>query len=293
MGRASPHVVDRLSYVLDRRFQMGNDRIRLLMEGQGFYQRAEPSLRAPGGMFGPFRIEHRHIVDADEIADAALVVPAPVQGDIGIDHGDALCRRGEGGAAVHDHVAVQGDSVPRAWKIRDRDPIRRRSPALGGERGGFGLRAQEVLEPASRNPGRVRHHHDVVQGYGVVMPLVDRLGRIGRLEVHVAELHGHRMRGDADAVDVAHRLRDLRADAQIPQPARSVAAAPDDVLDAIAGAYRPPSQAAGGVQHDLGARAGKHPEWRRSPNRGGRRLDLGLAVAKFGQADYACWRLER
>ena len=194
---------------------------------------------------------------------------------------------------MHNHVAVQGDGVTGAGKIRERDPIRRRGPALGGERGGFDLRAQEVLEPAPRNPGRVRHHHDVVQRYGVVMPLVDRLGRIGRLEVQVTELHGHRMRGDAGAVDVAHRLRDLRADVQIPQPARSVAAAPDDVLDTIAGAYRPPSQAPGGVQHDLGARVGKHPEWRRSPDRGGRRFDLGLAVAKVGQADHACRRLDR
>lgn len=84
-----------------------------------------------------------------------MVVPAPVQGDIGIDHGDALCRHGEGGGAVHDHVAVQGDGVTRAGKIRERDPIRRRGPALGGERGSFGLRAQEVLEPARPPETRV------------------------------------------------------------------------------------------------------------------------------------------
>ena len=126
-----------------------------------------------------------------------------------------------------------------------------------------------------------------------MVPLVDCLGRVGGLEVHVAELHGHRMRGDAGAVDVAHRLRDLGADAQIAQPARSVAAAPDDVLDAIAGTYRPRTQAPGGVQHDLGALVGKHPERRRSSDRGGRWLDLAPAVTKFGQADYACRRLER
>ena len=173
----------------------------------------------PGDVPGPFGVEHGGIVDADQVTGTALVVTGAVQGDIGVDHGDALGLRGQRRPAMHHHVAVQGDGVTGAGEIRGDDPVRGRRLPLGGERRGFPLRAQEILEPAARKSRRVGDHHHVVEGDGVVVPLVHGLVHVRRFVIQMPEMHRHGMRRDLDAVDAGHGLRHRRAEAQVPKPA--------------------------------------------------------------------------
>ena len=169
-------------------------RFRRLVEGQGVDQVGQPPLRPPGGVPGPFGVEHGGIVDADQVAGTALVVAGAVQGDVGVDHGDALGLRAQGRPAMHHHVAVQGDGVAGAGEVRGDDPVRGRGLPLGGERRGFSLRAPEVLEPPARKLRRVGDHHHIVKCDGVVVPFVHRLVHVRRLVVQMPEMHRHGMR---------------------------------------------------------------------------------------------------
>ena len=77
----------------------------------------------------------------------------------------------------------------------------------GGELGRLVFRAEEVLEPASCDPGGVGDGEHDVERQGVVVPLVDGGVDRARLEVEVAEVVGHRVGCDLGAEPVAMTMR--------------------------------------------------------------------------------------
>ncbi len=115
------------------------------------------------------------------------------------------------------------------------------------------------------------------------MPLVDCGIDAARLEVDVAEMQRHGVRGDLDPVDLLEMVRDLGAHAEITQPHRAVAAPTGHRLDPIAGRHGEFAEPASDRQHDLGALVAEHPERRRRRHRRGLRGDLLLRVAEVGQ----------
>ncbi|NDH89051.1 MAG: hypothetical protein EBY61_10655, partial [Actinobacteria bacterium] len=91
---------------------------------------------------------------------------------------------------------MKGDGVARPREVGRDGAIGRRGLTLRRERCGLVLGAEEVLEAATGDEGRVGDRHDEVERQGVVVPLVDRGIDAARLEVDVAEMQRHGVRGD-------------------------------------------------------------------------------------------------